>query len=163
VCAVTRAGELYHTIRFAADGHWQDFFGDVAGQEGNQIGAVAYVGCATNQAGDLHVCTVTRTGQLYHTIRFADGHWQDFFGDVQGETSQVGPPIAAPLGPVECCTSANGDLHVSVVTKAIGQKSDGQLWYTFRHADSGKWSDFDYVQQQLNVIGPVLVAGVTHN
>ena len=54
VLAVEGNIELWHTIRFAADGSWTGF-GDVLAQTG-PISAIAGVSCATNQSGDLHVC-----------------------------------------------------------------------------------------------------------
>ena len=48
--------KLRHTIRLA-NGNWPHPFGDVqaAINQGN-IGYISAVACATNQAGDLHVC-----------------------------------------------------------------------------------------------------------
>ena len=74
---------LYHTIR-KADGSWPYPFGDVKNvlRNGNSIGNIADIACATNSAGDLHVLVIANS-RLYHTIRKADGSWPYPFGDVQ--------------------------------------------------------------------------------
>jgi len=57
VLAVDGNIDLWHTIRFAADGAWTAF-GDVLAQTG-PIGGIAGLSCATNQSGDLHVCAAS--------------------------------------------------------------------------------------------------------
>lgn len=165
VCAIDVAGNLVHTIRFAADGTWQPYWGDVQSQipQGPDIGPDSAVACAANQAGDLHVCAIGTSGTLWHTIRSAaDGTWQPYWGDVQSQTSAAGPVVSLPFSGVSCSTSANDDLHVCCVTVVQGQTTDGQIWYTLRQA-GGDWSDFDYVQEALNVIGSnALNASISH-
>ncbi len=36
---------------------------------------------------DPHVTGVNSDGELWHTIRFASGSWQPFFGDVKAQES----------------------------------------------------------------------------
>ena len=56
ICVRDSTNNLRHTIRLA-NGDWPHPFGDVqaAINQGN-IGYISAVACATNQAGDLHVC-----------------------------------------------------------------------------------------------------------
>jgi hypothetical protein len=104
VCATNRNGDLHicsfnnqellHTIRFV-NGNWQPFWGDVESQvpQGPDIRPVAAVACAANMSGDLHVCAIDISGKnLWHTIRFVNGNWQPFWGDVQSQVPQ-GPDI----------------------------------------------------------------------
>src|SRR5260221_2208000 len=46
VCGVTGDGGLWHTIRFQDPPGWQPSFGNVKGQESNDPGTFASVGCA---------------------------------------------------------------------------------------------------------------------
>ena len=56
ICVRDSTGKLRHTIRLA-NGDWPHPFGDIeaAINQGN-IGQIFDIACATNQAGDLHVC-----------------------------------------------------------------------------------------------------------
>ena len=56
ICVRDSTNNLRHTVRLA-NGDWPHPFGDVqaAINQGN-IGYISAVACATNQAGDLHVC-----------------------------------------------------------------------------------------------------------
>jgi hypothetical protein len=114
-------------------------------------------------SGDLHVCAIDISGKnLWHTIRFVNGNWQPFWGDVQAQTSLVGPLVTLPFGGVSCSTGPNDVLHVCCFTAAQGQTTDGQIWYTSRRAD-GNWGDFDYVQRILNVEDRLaLIASIGH-
>ena len=56
-------------------------------RNGNSIGNMADIACATNSAGDLHVLVIANS-RLYHTIRKADGSWPYPFGDVQNGTKE---------------------------------------------------------------------------
>jgi hypothetical protein len=58
VLALDSNNKLWHTIRLAADDTWSAF-GDVQAQtdqHGPAVVGIDGVACATNQAGDLHVC-----------------------------------------------------------------------------------------------------------
>jgi hypothetical protein len=87
VCAVTADGRLWHTIRFA-NGSWQKPFGDIEAQTG-EMGDLAKISAAAAGA-DLHVCAINTAGRLWHTIRFANGSWQNPIGDVEGVASEKG-------------------------------------------------------------------------
>jgi hypothetical protein len=149
VCAIDAQGGLYHTIR-RPDGTWPFAFGDVQAETklvGSGIGRTPYVACATNAQGDLHVCAIDAQGGLFHTIRRPDGTWPFAFGDVQAETSLVGPGIGrTPY--VACATNSQGDLHVCAID------AQGGLWHTIRRPD-GTWPfAFGDVQAQTRLVGP---------
>jgi hypothetical protein len=136
VCAIDGRGLLRHTIR-KADGSWPFPFGDVQTQTalhgGRNLGATPRVACATNEAGDLHVCVIDNHGGLWHTIRLANGSWPFAFGDVQSQTRLVGPnPGIGPTPFVACATNPAGDLHVCAIDV------NGGLWHTIRLAN-GSW------------------------
>ena len=97
--ASTSVGGVWHTIRHA-DGSWVPSFGDVKGQEANDPGYFAAVGCA-GVGDELHVVGLTDVGGMWHTIRHADGSWQPSFGDVKAQ-------------------EANDPGHFSVVACAAG-------------------------------------------
>jgi hypothetical protein len=83
VVGLTDVGGMWHTIRHA-DGSWVASFGDVKGQEANDPGYFAAVGCA-GVGDELHVVGLTHVGGMWHTIRHADGSWVPSFGDVKAQ------------------------------------------------------------------------------
>jgi alpha-L-rhamnosidase len=123
------SGELWHTIRFA-DGRWQTEWGHVMPDgKSSPIEPVCAVACAATADDGLHVCAIGRDAGLYHTIRFADGTWQPFWGAVrsgQSKSSDGGSIVSVS------CATQDGDLHICVVT------SVGRVWHTIRFADA-KW------------------------
>jgi hypothetical protein len=101
VCVIDDHGGLWHTIRMA-DGSWPFAFGDVQAETRKVgpnpgIGPTPFVACATNTAGDLHVCAIDVNGGLWHTIRMADGSWPFAFGDVLAVTKAATPAICETL------------------------------------------------------------------
>ncbi|GLV60067.1 hypothetical protein KDH_68900 [Dictyobacter sp. S3.2.2.5] len=89
VTATDEKGVLWHTIRFAS-GSWQSSFGNVNDQESNgKLLRFSDVDCA-NVADELQVTAVGLNKDLWHTIRFANGSWQSFFGDVNHQESNGG-------------------------------------------------------------------------
>jgi kumamolisin len=84
--------------------------------------------------GELQLATTTWDGGLWHTIRHADGSWQQF-GDVKGQTGDPGPVLDVD------CSDVGGELQLAVVT------ADGGLRHTIRHAD-GSWQQFGDVKGQ---------------
>ena len=149
ICTIDAQGGLWHTLR-RADGSWPFAFGDVQAQTtmlGPSIGPTPYVACATNPQGDLHICALDAQKGLWHTIRRADGSWPFAFGDVQAQTTMLGPSIG-PTPYVACATNPQGDLHICAID---GQ---GGLWHTIRRAD-GSWPQaFCDVQGQTTMMGP---------
>jgi hypothetical protein len=119
----TAGGALLHTIQYA-DGTWQTPT-DVKAvtTDPGQIGAIA---CAADQRGDVHVCGMTPDGGLWHTIRFANGTWQSFLGDVRGAAG-----IAGRVDHVACATDSGNQLHVCFAIQGIVSR-------TLRRID-GSW------------------------
>jgi hypothetical protein len=88
VCAVDTNGIIWHTIRLA-NGSWVPQFGNVNKESNGGSLRFYSVGCAAI-GGDLHVCAVTTSephGQIWHTIRLADGSWQAQFTNVNKESN----------------------------------------------------------------------------
>ncbi len=126
VCATTTTGRILHTIRFS-NGNWQGSFGDIEGQTG-ESGFFTAVGCAG--VGDkMHVCAVTNTGRLLHTLRNNNGTWQNFFGDIEALTGDAGVFTRV------ACTGKGSELHV------CGVNSAGQILHTIRYGN-GTWQNF---------------------
>jgi prenyltransferase beta subunit len=129
------AGQLWHTIRHP-NGTWQGSFGWVEGQESNNPGAFTAVACA-EVSGELHVVSVGPGGQLWHTIRHANGSWQGSFGWIEGQESN-NPGVFTAVG----CAGVNGELQV------VGVGPGGQLWHTIRHANGSWQSAFGWIEGQ---------------
>ncbi|MBV9613831.1 MAG: hypothetical protein JO011_16105 [Ktedonobacteraceae bacterium] len=128
ILAVTGNGSVFHTIRFA-NGNFQSFW------DGNfpppDIRPVAHVACATNPNGDLHILALTRSGSLFHTIRFANGSIQSFWD------GNFPPPDIRPVAQVACATNLNGDLHILALTRS------GSLFRTIRFANGSIQPSWD--------------------
>jgi hypothetical protein len=89
-------GNLFHTVR--APHRWQAFFGDVTAVMGGAFGgALTNIACA-NVEDNLHICCVTTSGQIVHTIRISnpeswqnpEGSGQAVFGDVTAAVGALG-------------------------------------------------------------------------
>ncbi|MEV0528693.1 S8 family serine peptidase [Streptomyces sp. NPDC050439] len=143
VCAVNADGRLWHTIR-RADGSWFPF-GDVEGQAGD-IGEATDIALAAGANGQVHLCVVNAEGRLWHTIRFADGSWQNPFGDIEAQTGDVG-------GVKRVAAAGSGaELHVCAVNAA------GRLWHTIRRAN-GSWFPFGDIEGQTGEMGDLAQVG----
>jgi ribosomal protein S27E len=126
-------GRLWHTIRHAS-GTWQNAFGLIESQEQNNPGAFADVRCA-GVGNELQVVGAVG-GQLWHTIRHANGTWQNAFGLIESQ-EQNNPGAFADVS----CAGVANELHVVGV---VG----GKLWHTIRHA-SGTWQNaFGLIEAQ---------------
>jgi len=137
-------GTLWHTLRDVS-GSWQRFFGNVNDQEGNDPGLFSAVGAGA-VGNELHVVRVLE-GQIWHTIRFADGTWQTDFGDVNAQQSNNPGPFT------DVAAAGVGDeIHVVGVV-------NGRIWHTIRRQD-GNWQGYygDVNAQQLNDPGPFTAA-----
>lgn len=148
VLVVNGKGNLYHTIR--RPNGWQNFLGDVratAAPLNEQFRTVS----AGDLGNQLHVCTTTASGGLYHTIRFPTA-WQNFLGDVRVVTF---PPAGMKFSDVSCRQSG-GELHIAAVT------SEGGLWHTIRRA--GGWDRMANVEEsnagERGTVTAVAVTGI---
>ncbi len=129
VTAVDQNGIIWHTIRFS-NGTWQSSFGNVNNQESNG-GTLRFsnVGCAAI-GGNLHVTAVGQNGIIWHTIRFSNGTWQAFFGNVNSQESN-----GSSLRFIDVdCANVGDNLYVT----AVGQ--NGIIWHTIRFSNS--WQAF---------------------
>jgi hypothetical protein len=124
VVGIAKTGQLWHTIRHA-DGTWQPAFGLIEGQEQNNPGFFAAVGCA-GVGVEMQLVGVAG-GQLWHTIRNSDGTWQPTFGLV--ESQEENNPGAFTF---VSCAGVGEDLHVVAVD------AGGKLWHTIR-GSAGAW------------------------
>jgi hypothetical protein len=142
-------GRLWHTIR-NADGSWQPSFGLVESQEHNNPGAFSAISCA-GVGNQLQVVGIVG-GQLWHTIRNADGSWQPSFGLVESQEHN-NPGAFSAIS----CAGVGNQLHVVGI---VG----GQLWHTIRNADGSWQPNFGLVESQENdnpgVFGAISCAGV---
>jgi streptogramin lyase len=77
----------------------------------------------------LHVVAVDQNGNLWHTVRMANGSWPFPFGNVTAQL--IGPSVGA-TPQARCAATPKGDLHVLAI-----DKSDG-MWHTMRLAN-GDW------------------------
>jgi hypothetical protein len=89
-------GDLFHTIR--APHSWQPSWGNVTAIMGGAFsGQLTSIACA-NVDDNLHICCVTNSGQIIHTIRITSpASWQNpegsgnaVFGDVTKEVGALG-------------------------------------------------------------------------
>jgi hypothetical protein len=117
---------LWHNLLLA--GGWDQNSWSIESQEQNDPGTFNWVSCG-GVDGELQVVGVDwPKGQLWHTIRHADGSWQPFFGLI--EDNEINNP--GYFGFVSCA-GVGGDLHVVAISG--GQPS--QIWHTIRYSASG--------------------------
>jgi len=131
---------LWHTLR-NPDGTWQTFFGRIESQVTGGPSAFVAVGCGSIDRQTLQAVGVGVDGNLWHTLRNADGTWQPSFGLVEGQVTG-GPPS---FGAVDCAGTPLGvqALHV------VGVGNDSNLWHTLRNAD-GTWQpSFGLIKGQV--------------
>lgn len=130
----TSQGRLMHTFR-NADGSWQNFFGDIESQSGER-GNFVDTDCAIGTEG-LHVCGVTDTGRLYHTLRNNNGGWLTSFNDV---TARLNLPTNTVFKRVSC-TWANGVLHICAVLQKTGPTRNQNAFHCTYSAATNTWTD----------------------
>ena len=135
VVGVGPGGQLWHTIRHA-NGSWQNVFGLIESQEANNPGAFTAVASASVN-NELQVIGVGPGGQLWHTIRHANGSWQGSFGLIEGQESN-NPGAFTAIG----CAGANNEMQM------IGVGPGGKLWHTIRHANGSWQGSFGLVEGQ---------------
>ncbi|GER92121.1 hypothetical protein KDW_62830 [Dictyobacter vulcani] len=129
VATLAPDGVIWHTIRFAS-GSWQSAFGNVNNQESNG-GSLRFsnVSCAGTMSSKLHLTALSRSGILWHTIRFANGSWAQAFGNVNNQESNGS---ILRFTNTDCAISGE-NLHVCAIDR------NGTLWHTIRFAD-GSWA-----------------------
>jgi hypothetical protein len=105
ICAVSGGG-IFHTIRMSVPPSWQNPEGSGRATWGNVTAAVAgltgspnFVDCAAAD-GNLHVCCLTTTGVLFHTIRQSTtpASWQNPEGSGSAMWGNVGVVVGALPG-----------------------------------------------------------------
>jgi hypothetical protein len=128
-------GNVWHTIR-DSDGSWQTAFGHVHGPNNDGQGDFTDVACA-GAAGALHVVGLIQ-GNVWHTLRNADGSWQAAFGHVHG-------PNNDGVGDFNVIASAGvrDELHLVGLIK-------GNVWHTIRHRDGSWQAGFGHVHGPNN-------------
>jgi hypothetical protein len=141
---LSQTGQMWHTIR-NADGTWQSSYGLIEDQEQNDPGAFMAVSCAG--VGDmLHVVGLSQSGQMWHTVRSADGTWTPFYGLIEDqEQNDPGPFMAV------------GCAGVGDVLQVVGLSWSGQMWHTIRNADGTWQSSYGLIEgQEQNDPGPFM-------
>jgi hypothetical protein len=86
---------LYHTVRNdngTDTAPWQNFWGDVMGQVGPAPGPIVDVDCDVDTKGNLQLI-IRANNKIWHTVRNANGSWQNFWGDVYGQSRTPPQPI----------------------------------------------------------------------
>ncbi len=121
-------GRLYHTLRMPS-GIWQDRFSIVNGDRLGGPETFTTAACASD--GDLlHLVVLDEHGELCHTVREADGQWQDFSRLGRGQLHDTPTRFVA----IDC--AAVGDC-----LQIVGVGSDGLLYHTIRWPD-GTWQRY---------------------
>jgi C1A family cysteine protease len=118
-------GSLLYTVR-RSPGGWPTNFSQLPSPADGPAGPVTALACA-GIAGALHVVVVI-DGELWHTVRSANGSWQQAFGKIK-------VPAATGAFTAVGCTGSAGALHV-VGTATNGSTSN--LWHSIRKPD-GSW------------------------
>lgn len=138
IVGTNTAGQIMHTSR-NDNGSWQSFFGDVESKSGER-GNFIDTDCALSTGG-LHVCGVTSTGKLYHTIRLANGSWQTTFTDVG---AALGLSSAHKFKRVSC-SIANNLLNVcAIYDTGTGSHEINKCFFAILNANN-TWQDFSSV------------------
>jgi len=129
---------LYYIIR-SADGTWQDSFTMLQAPWGPDRSPTAQyrISCAAID-GDVHIIVVA--DDFWHTIRLANGSWQDGFDKVNDAINKYQLWIL-DVG----CGNVGGDLHVVVLNG-----NDSRPWHTIRFSSNGSWQDLRNVADQLS-------------
>lgn len=134
-CGVTSDGHIYHALR-QASGTWTGF-GDIEAAIGGDIGTVVDADC-TAVSGKLQLVAVNSSGQVWHTIRSADGSWIPW-GNVLLAASNPGAASTVAL------SQWRGELQVTI-------NVSGTPYNAIRHTD-GSWTTFGNIKTQAGNVG----------
>ncbi|MFD8599325.1 CHAP domain-containing protein [Kitasatospora sp. NPDC059646] len=118
-------GLVYHNIHFA-NGTWQGWNG-VAGFGGAASFAANSISLAGMPNGDAQLVAVGNDGNIYHSIRLANGSWQGW-----GPVAGVGSAANFAASSIGITSTPNGDAQLV----AVG--NDGIAYHNARFA-SGSW------------------------
>jgi hypothetical protein len=161
VVCIDNTRNLWHTIR-RLDGTWFPFGpvrNVVLGENPGSLnpGPFDDVACA-GVVNDLHVCLLTTTNQVVHTIRSISGSWTPF-GDVLSVAQ-------APGGNVFSIAAAqvNGQLQVAAAIQRISPpiiSIDKEFWRTIRGA-TGAWRQFENVGGSFDDVACTEAGGQFH-
>jgi ribulose bisphosphate carboxylase small subunit len=131
-------GDIFHTIRFS-NGSWQDWR-NVSATVANNPGQISYLACA-GIGNDLHLIGATPPGNLFHTIRYSNGSWQNW--DPVSSRAANNPGQISELA----CAGIGNDLHL------IGATPTGDLFHTIRYSN-GSWQNWRNVSAANNPVQP---------
>ncbi|MFD0697961.1 hypothetical protein ACFQZT_28200 [Paenibacillus sp. GCM10027628] len=140
----TSDGQLLHTVR-ESTGSWQPL-GDLKFVD-KVPGNVVALGGTSGSDGETQFVFTTNDGHLWHTIRHADGTWQQL-GNLAGELGFSGTVTA-----IAGAAGANGE------TQFVFATNDRHLWFTLRQAN-GKWKRvYDLGRMILDMETRVIAVG----
>lgn len=141
---------LWHTIRHE-DGTWQQL-GDLGGQIKLPGDVAVALGGASCDGQSTQFVFTTDDGNLWHTIRFADGTWQEELGDLSGHIGISGAvtQIAGAAG--------TRDRSEEATTQFVFTTQNGNLWYVRRQAD-GTWTGKQDLTKDLAIANAVVNVG----
>ncbi len=132
-------GQLWHTIRDTG-GTWQAKFDLIESQSKGGPTKFKRVACAGAGLA-LHVVGVGNDGQLWHTIRRADGTWEPNF--VLIESQSRGGSSTSPAYVDVGCASADG-----TALQVVGLAFAIEIWHTIRYADGTWHPNFGLIETQ---------------
>jgi len=135
VIAATDDGGVWHTV-LNNRGTWSPF-ADVKKATGNNPGQAVNVTGVEVPDLNVHYGVVTSDGNLFHTIRRADGVWAPF-GNVKAEASNPGTIIDTDFG------IGGFDLQVVALT------DNGGAYHTIRHGN-GSWDPFGDIRKEVGI------------
>jgi hypothetical protein len=97
--------------------------------------AMATIPAGAPGAGDMQLVTLGTDGNIYHTIRYADGSWQSALGE-------LARPAAGPVAQVAISAEPDGATLVAAL--------DGGVPYVDERDASGTWSGWEQVPAPFN-------------
>jgi hypothetical protein len=139
----TSDGQLLHTVR-ESTGTWQPL-GDLKYVD-RVPGNVVALGGTNGSNGTTQFVFTTNDGHLWHTIRHADGTWQQL-GNLSGA-----------LGYSGVVTTIAGAKGLNGETQFVFATNSARLWHTRRY-ENGDWTRVDDLGKELGVQKRVIAVG----